>query len=65
MHQIKSNQHYIRFSLDPPCEDAMIVRKALQDALLQSFGLTSANLYIDVLWLSGDGRQTVIRLADR
>ncbi|EKM52385.1 uncharacterized protein PHACADRAFT_61360, partial [Phanerochaete carnosa HHB-10118-sp] len=53
--------HYIRFSVSPANTDGLTIRKALQDALLQSFGLTSANVYVDVLWLAEDGAEVVVR----
>lgn len=54
--------HYIRFALAPPCSDALMIRKHLQDALLQSFGLTSANTQVDILWVADDGSAVVLRL---
>ena len=62
---LKTDQHYVRFTVDPPCTDGLTVRKTLQDALLQSFGLISANTYIDILWVAEDGREVVIRVNDR
>ena len=62
---LKSDQHYVRFSVDPPTTDALTVRKALQDALLQSFGLTAANIYIDILWIAEGGGEVVIRVGSR
>ena len=59
---LKMDQHYLKFSVDPHCSDALTVRKTIQDALLQSFGLTSANIYLDVLWLAEDGTGVVIRV---
>lgn len=41
------------------------MRKALQDALLQSFGLTFANTYVDILWLSESGAEVVVRINTR
>ncbi len=57
-----SSHHYIRFAANPPCTDALTLRKTIQDALLQSFGLTSANTYVDVLWVADDGTEVVARL---
>ncbi|KZT00276.1 uncharacterized protein LAESUDRAFT_688338 [Laetiporus sulphureus 93-53] len=57
--------HYIKFSVSPPCTDALLLRKSLQDALDQSFGLVSANTYVDVLWVSEEGSETVVRIAHR
>ncbi|KZP05376.1 hypothetical protein FIBSPDRAFT_847812, partial [Athelia psychrophila] len=48
---LPAEYHYILFALAPPC-DALLVRKALQDALAQAFGLTSAGTHMDVLWVS-------------
>lgn len=42
-----------------------MARKAIQDALLQSFGLTSANTYVDTLWLAEDGSEAVVRVSSR
>lgn len=57
---LPAEYHYIRFSLAPPC-DVLAVRKSLQDSLTQSFGITSAGTYMDVLWVSPMGSETVIR----
>ncbi len=65
MRPLKTTHHYLRVALDPPCADALTVRKALQDALQQSFGLTAANTYVDVLWVAEDRRAAVVRLAAR
>lgn len=54
--------HYIRYSISPACNDALTVRKHIQDALLQSFGLTSANLQTDILWIDDNGTDVVLRL---
>ncbi|EMD30906.1 hypothetical protein CERSUDRAFT_100878 [Gelatoporia subvermispora B] len=55
--------HYIRFSVSPPNTDALTLRKALQDALSQTFGLVAANTYIDILWVAEDGTEVVLRVA--
>lgn len=60
-----SGSHYLRFSVSPACPDALTVRKAFQDALLQSFGLTSANIYIDILRLAENGAEVVVRISTR
>lgn len=62
---LTSSYHYVRFSISPPTNDALTVRKTLQDALMQSFGLVSANTYMDVLWLAEDGSEVVIRVGER
>ena len=61
---LTSSYHYVRFSISPPTNDALTVRKTLQDALMQSFGLVSANTYIDVLWLAEDGSEVVVRVGE-
>ena len=53
--------HYILFSLSPPTTDPIRIRKSIQDALSQSFGLTSASTYLDILWIADDGNQSVVR----
>lgn len=57
-----SSNHYIRFSVSPPTQDALTLRKALQDTLNQSFGTTSSSIYLDILWVASDGGQFVIRV---
>ncbi|GJE88983.1 hypothetical protein PsYK624_050710 [Phanerochaete sordida] len=54
--------HYIRFALSPATSDGLAIRKTLQDALLQAFGLTCANTYVDILWLAEDGGEVVVRV---
>lgn len=63
--QSNTGNHYLRLAVTPPRADGLSVRKTLQDALLQSFGLTSANTYIDVLWLAEDGAEVVVRVGSR
>lgn len=53
--------HYMRLSLSPSNTNDFFVRKALQNALGQTFGLTSAGIQLDVLWLAEDGTEVVIR----
>ncbi|KIP03034.1 hypothetical protein PHLGIDRAFT_78213 [Phlebiopsis gigantea 11061_1 CR5-6] len=60
-----TGNHYLRFSISPACSDGLTVRKAFQDALLQSFGLTAANIYVDILWLAGNGAEVVARITAR
>ncbi|KAI0092351.1 hypothetical protein BDY19DRAFT_884416 [Irpex rosettiformis] len=56
-----ANYHYLRFAISPSCNDALTIRKLLQDALLQSFGLTSANIQLDLLWIADNGTETILR----
>ncbi|KII83656.1 hypothetical protein PLICRDRAFT_448119 [Plicaturopsis crispa FD-325 SS-3] len=56
-----SRFHYIRFSLSPPCTDPLILRKTIQDAMTQTFGLLSST-YTDVLWIADDGSASVLRV---
>lgn len=63
--QRSQGDHYIRFSVSPANTGGLIIRKTLQDALLQSFGLTSANVYVDVLWLAEDGVEVIVRVGSR
>lgn len=62
---LKSDYHYIKFTVTPPCDDAIILRKAIQVGLSQSFGLTSANIYVDILWAASDGAEVVIRVSSK
>ena len=59
-HTLSSEYHYILFSVSPP-RDALSIRKALQDSLTQSFGATSSNTYVDLLWLEETGAQVLVR----
>ncbi|KZT68022.1 hypothetical protein DAEQUDRAFT_672063 [Daedalea quercina L-15889] len=63
-HTLASSYHYVRFSLAPACADALSIRKSIQDAFTQSFGLVSANTYVDILWVADDGSEVVVRLAE-
>jgi hypothetical protein len=71
---IMSDQlEYLRFGIltsasgDITTVDALAVRKAIQDALMQTFGLSYAGVYVDVLWVGAVkendsvSRHTVIR----
>ncbi|KAF9054142.1 hypothetical protein BJ165DRAFT_687282 [Panaeolus papilionaceus] len=55
-------QHYIRFAVTPPTKDALKIRKALGDAISDSYGMTAAGAYLDILYISDEGRECVIRL---
>ena len=50
--------------LNPPCSDALLIRRALQDALSQTFGLVSAGTYMDILWVEDEGKEAIIRVAE-
>jgi hypothetical protein len=55
---------YIRLSLAPPVTEPLTLRKLLETAMLQSFGVSRAATYMDVLWIDVDGHAAVIRVAD-
>lgn len=58
---LPQTHHYIRFSITPPSSDALHVRRALQEALVQSFGAARSHTYLDVLWVSDSGTECVVR----
>lgn len=58
---LPQTHHYIRFSIAPPSSDALHVRRALQEALVQSFGVARSHTYLDVLWVSDSGTECVVR----
>ncbi|KAI0076999.1 hypothetical protein K474DRAFT_1596889 [Panus rudis PR-1116 ss-1] len=60
-HSLKSSYHYARLAVIPSCTEALTVRKIIQDALTQTFGVVGGSTYIDVLWVSEDGSEVVIR----
>lgn len=62
--RLPSSHRYIRFAVSPPCTDALTLRKTIQDALGQSFGLVSSHTYVDVLWLADDGTAIVVRIGE-
>lgn len=62
---LPSTYHYIRFSVAPACTDALSIRKSIQDAFAQVFGLVSASTHVDILWVAHDGSEVVVRLAER
>ncbi|KAF8502992.1 hypothetical protein BU17DRAFT_58645 [Hysterangium stoloniferum] len=55
---------YIRLSVKPSISEGLTIRKLLEIAMLQSFGVTRAGTYMDVLWISEEGHEVVIRIAD-
>lgn len=57
------NHHYIRLAMQPRCTEALLIRKSLQDALTDMFGLTAASTYIDVLFVDEPGSQSVVRIS--
>ncbi|TFK71229.1 hypothetical protein BDN72DRAFT_837985 [Pluteus cervinus] len=56
--------HYLRLSLSPPTQDIFRIRKVLETALTQSFGITAAGTQLDVLWLADTGEEVIIRVQD-
>ena len=58
---LPQTHHYIRFSITPPSSDALHVRHALQEALVQSFGAARSHTYVDVLSLTDSGAECVVR----
>ncbi|EIW56473.1 uncharacterized protein TRAVEDRAFT_127397 [Trametes versicolor FP-101664 SS1] len=62
--RLPSSHRYIRFAVSPPCTDALTLRKTIQDALGQSFGLVSSHTYVDLLWLADDGTAVVVRIGE-
>lgn len=62
--RLPSSHRYIRFAVFPPCADALTLRKTIQDALGQSFGLVYSHTYVDVLWLAEDGTALVVRMGE-
>lgn len=59
---LQPTHHYIRLSMQPRCTDALLIRKSIQDALTDMFGLTFASTYIDVLSVNELGSESVVRV---
>jgi len=61
--------HYIRFAiapaLSPDGSDGLQIRRALQDALAQSFGAALSHTYLDVLWVATSGDECVVRASSQ
>ncbi|KAF9228141.1 hypothetical protein BS17DRAFT_692784 [Gyrodon lividus] len=55
--------HYICLSMEPRCTDALLIRKSLQDALTDVFGLTFSSTYIDILSVNEQGSEVVVRVS--
>lgn len=64
-HPFPSECHYILLSISPAAKDELTIRKALSDALAQSFGQTCANLTIELLWVKEDGEQCAFRVHEK
>ncbi|KAI0369327.1 hypothetical protein BV20DRAFT_968209 [Pilatotrama ljubarskyi] len=62
--RLSSTHRYVRFAVAPPCTDALTLRKTIQDALGQSFGLVSSHTYVDVLWIADAGNALVVRIGE-
>jgi len=52
---ISNESHYILLSISPPTHDILTLRKTISDALSESFGLTFASTYLDILWVEEMG----------
>jgi hypothetical protein len=63
--------HYIRFAIAPALSpddsssDGLQIRRALQDALAQSFGAALSHTYLDVLWVATSGDECVVRASSQ
>ncbi|KAJ3762537.1 hypothetical protein EV360DRAFT_35499 [Lentinula raphanica] len=57
-----SDHHYLRFEVQPKVTSELSIRQTIHRALLESFGLTGGTIYLDVLWVSEDGLEMVIRV---
>ncbi|KAH9920837.1 uncharacterized protein BXZ73DRAFT_52011 [Epithele typhae] len=55
--------NYVRLAVAPPCNDAITLRRTIQTALGQSFGLVSSHTYVDVLWIAEEGTEAVVRIS--
>jgi len=64
-HVFPSENYYILLSISPSTTEELTIRKTLSDALAQSFGQTSANLTMDLLWVKKDGNQCVLRVHEK
>ncbi|KAG2757710.1 hypothetical protein P692DRAFT_201734647, partial [Suillus brevipes Sb2] len=64
-HPLSNNHSYILLSINPPCADALKLRKAMQDGLMETFGVTASGTYLDILWIAESGSEVVIRLAEK
>ncbi|EIW76568.1 hypothetical protein CONPUDRAFT_110124 [Coniophora puteana RWD-64-598 SS2] len=62
---ISTSTHYVALALKPANHDELLIRKALQDALTPMFGLTFANMHLDILTISEDGEGMIIRTGSR
>ncbi|KIJ41103.1 hypothetical protein M422DRAFT_172777 [Sphaerobolus stellatus SS14] len=61
---LSSEYRYLRISASPRITDALSLRKLLADAMMQSFGLSRAGTYMDVLWIKEEGTEAVVRVAE-
>ncbi|KAJ8593465.1 hypothetical protein M405DRAFT_731452 [Rhizopogon salebrosus TDB-379] len=62
-HPFSNKYSYIHFSVEPPCTDALKLRKTMQDGLAEVFGVTASGTYLDILWIAEGGSDVIIRLA--
>ena len=61
---LSKDYRYLRISAKPACNDALALRKLLGDAMMQSFGLSRAGTYIDILWTNEDVSEAVVRVGE-
>ncbi|KAG0706243.1 hypothetical protein DFH29DRAFT_798653 [Suillus ampliporus] len=62
-HPCLKKHSYIHFSINPPCADALKLRKSMQDGLAETFGIIASGTYLDILWIAESGSEIVIRLS--
>lgn len=54
---------YLRFIVTPSTSDEILLTKSIHDAMDQSFGLSRAYTFFDIVWNSQSGSEFIIRAA--
>jgi hypothetical protein len=55
---------YLTIDLKPPIANDLALMKSIHDAMQQTFGLTRALTYFEVVWKDVEGARYVIRVGE-
>ncbi|KZT21289.1 hypothetical protein NEOLEDRAFT_1073672 [Neolentinus lepideus HHB14362 ss-1] len=62
-HRLSPRYYYVLFSVSPAQSNVLSIRKKIQDALTEVFGITQSGDYMDILWTAEDCSEILIRMA--
>ncbi|KAJ3742800.1 hypothetical protein DFH05DRAFT_1401224 [Lentinula detonsa] len=62
---LTSTHHYLHLKLQPKITSELSIRQSIHQALLDSFGITGGSIHLDILWISDDSAEIIVRVDPR